>query len=57
MSRRGEERAVEVLLSEYYSVGTRAGTAAGTPRGKPHFGRCRGRGSGGWCPGTWTAQC
>lgn len=44
-------------VSMHYFVDRRAGTGGATPRGTPHSGRCRGRDSGGWCPGTWTAQC
>lgn len=43
--------------SKYYFVNRRAGTVGVTPHGTPHSARSRGRGSGGWCPGTWTAQC
>jgi len=39
-----------------YFVNMRAGIEGVTPRGIPHSGQCRGQGSGGWCPGTWTTQ-
>lgn len=44
-------------VSANYFVNRMAGTGGVIPRGTPHSGRYRGQDSGGWCPGTWTAQC